>query len=174
MLPGARIHCLNWCSLFIKDVLFTNIQCQFTSRSSHELNTYHVIGDCISIFIITSMFPMVQWDYTYIYIHIYIYNPHLPVPNKLTRTPARALICFIIVWHQWILPISLAAVISGKGTTRAITRLLRPKALWTRDLLQCASHISHNAPICNRNVHICAQYCYKMCLMYCGICEMGL
>ena len=32
---------------------------------------------------------------------------------------------------------------------------------------QCTSPISHNAPFCKRNVHICAHFCYKM--VHCGI-----
>ena len=32
---------------------------------------------------------------------------------------------------------------------------------------QCIGQVSHNAPICNRNVHICAHFCYKM--MHYGI-----
>ena len=32
---------------------------------------------------------------------------------------------------------------------------------------QCTSPISHNAPFCNRNVHMCAHFCYKM--MHYGI-----
>ena len=32
---------------------------------------------------------------------------------------------------------------------------------------QCISWISHNAPFCNRNVHTCAHFCYKM--VHCGI-----
>ena len=32
---------------------------------------------------------------------------------------------------------------------------------------QCIRKISHNAPFCNRNVHICAHFCYKM--LHCGI-----
>ena len=32
---------------------------------------------------------------------------------------------------------------------------------------QCTSPISHNAPFCYKNVHICAHFCYKM--MHCGI-----
>ena len=44
---------------------------------------------------------------------------------------------------------------------------------------QCTSLLFHNAPFCNRNVHVCAHFCYKMvhcriCMMHCGICEMGL
>ena len=31
----------------------------------------------------------------------------------------------------------------------------------------CPSTISHNAPFCSRNVHICAYFCYHM--MHCGI-----
>ena len=27
---------------------------------------------------------------------------------------------------------------------------------------QCTSLMSHNAPFCNRNVHMCAHFCYKM------------
>ena len=32
---------------------------------------------------------------------------------------------------------------------------------------QCIRQISHNAPFCNRNVHTCAHFCYKM--LHCGI-----
>ena len=32
---------------------------------------------------------------------------------------------------------------------------------------QCTNPISHNAPLCNKNVHICAHFCYKM--VHCGI-----
>ena len=45
---------------------------------------------------------------------------------------------------------------------------------------QCTSPISYNAPICNRNVHVCEHFCYKnsslwdICLMHCYICEMCL
>ena len=44
---------------------------------------------------------------------------------------------------------------------------------------QCTSPISHNAPLCNRNVHTCAHFCYRVVhcgifLMHCGICEMEL
>ena len=31
----------------------------------------------------------------------------------------------------------------------------------------CTSTISHNVPFCNRNVHICAHFCYKM--VHCAI-----
>ena len=47
---------------------------------------------------------------------------------------------------------------------------------------QCTSPTPHNASFCNKNVHMCAHFCYKMvhcrmrdiCLMLCGNCEMGL
>ena len=29
---------------------------------------------------------------------------------------------------------------------------------------QCIRQISHNAPFCNRNVHMCAHFCYKWCI----------
>ena len=32
--------------------------------------------------------------------------------------------------------------------------------------------ISHNVPFCNRNVHTCAHFCYKM--VHCGICVAAL
>ena len=32
---------------------------------------------------------------------------------------------------------------------------------------ECIRQISHNATFCNRNVHTCAHFCYKM--LYCGI-----
>ena len=40
---------------------------------------------------------------------------------------------------------------------------------------QCTCVISHNAIFCNRNVHMCAHFCYKM--LHCGIfvkCIVGL
>ena len=39
---------------------------------------------------------------------------------------------------------------------------------------QCIRQIPHNAPFCNRNVHMCAHFCYKM--MHCWVldlCIMG-
>ena len=41
--------------------------------------------------------------------------------------------------------------------------LYRPFSLFP----QCIRQISHNAPFCNRNVHACAHFCYKM--VHCGI-----
>ena len=41
-------------------------------------------------------------------------------------------------------------------------------------ITQCIRQISHNAPFYNRNVHICAHFCYKM--VHCGIwywCSVG-
>ena len=40
---------------------------------------------------------------------------------------------------------------------------------------QCICAVSHNAPYCKRNVHMCAHFCYKM--VHCGIfvwCIVGL
>ena len=34
-------------------------------------------------------------------------------------------------------------------------------------ILQCTEQMSHNAPFCNRNVHTCAHFCYKMA--HCGL-----
>ena len=44
---------------------------------------------------------------------------------------------------------------------------------------QCASPIFHNAPLCNRNVHMCTFLLqngalWDICLMHCRSCEMGL
>ena len=44
---------------------------------------------------------------------------------------------------------------------------------------KCTRPISHNAPFCNRNVHMCTFLLQNgalgdICLMCCGICEMGL
>ena len=44
---------------------------------------------------------------------------------------------------------------------------------------QCTISISHNAPFCNKNVHVCTfllknSALLYICLMHCGICEMGL
>ena len=41
---------------------------------------------------------------------------------------------------------------------------------------QCTGPIAHNAPFCNRNVHMSVtKWCIvvHICLMHCGICEMG-
>ena len=48
---------------------------------------------------------------------------------------------------------------------------------WYRPMAQiqrCTSPISHNASFCNRNVHMCAHFCYK--IVHCGIfvwCTVG-
>ena len=44
---------------------------------------------------------------------------------------------------------------------------------------QCITPISHNAPFCNRNVHVCTFLLqngalWDISVMHCGICEMGL
>ena len=43
---------------------------------------------------------------------------------------------------------------------------------------QCTILISHNAPFCNRNVHMCAHLqngaLWDICLVHCGICGIGL
>ena len=49
-------------------------------------------------------------------------------------------------------------------------------------MLQCIRQIIHNAPLCNRNVHMCAHSCFKVvfcglwdwCIMGFVICEMDL
>ena len=39
---------------------------------------------------------------------------------------------------------------------------------WTiSQIIQCIRQISHNAPLCNRNVHKCAHFCYNV--VPCGI-----
>ena len=40
---------------------------------------------------------------------------------------------------------------------------------------QCIKQLFHNAPLCNRNVHTCAHFCYKV--VHCGVwdcCIVGL
>ena len=37
---------------------------------------------------------------------------------------------------------------------------------------QCTSAIYHNAPFCNKNVHMAANFCYKM--LHCGISVLGI
>ena len=65
---------------------------------------------------------------------------------------------------------------SWHGNAFYITGLsIRPIA----PIPQCTSPISHNALFCNRNVHLCAHFCYKFLhcgmfrLLHYGICEMG-
>ena len=51
-----------------------------------------------------------------------------------------------------------------------ISQVNRPNS----QIPKCINPISHNAPLCNRNVHTCAHFCYKM--VHCGIfvrCSMG-
>ena len=52
----------------------------------------------------------------------------------------------------------------NEGDTLSFSQVIhRPFA----QIPQCTSPISHNAPFCNRNVHMCAHFCYKM--VHCGI-----
>ena len=45
-----------------------------------------------------------------------------------------------------------------KGILALYTSHYRPVA----QIPQCTSPLSHNAPFCHRNVHMCAHFCYKM------------
>ena len=47
-----------------------------------------------------------------------------------------------------------------------------PVCIFISLIPQCTGRISHNAPFCNRNVHACAHFCYKM--VHCGIWEWGI
>ena len=37
-----------------------------------------------------------------------------------------------------------------------------PNSIPISQIKQCIRHMSHDAPFCNRNVHTCAHFCYKM------------
>ena len=39
------------------------------------------------------------------------------------------------------------------------------------EIPQCIRQLSHNVPFCNRNMHTCAHFCYKM--MHCGVFVLG-
>ena len=44
----------------------------------------------------------------------------------------------------------------------------------SQQIPRCIGQISHNIPLCNRNVHMCAHFCYKV--VHCGIwdwCTVG-
>ena len=60
---------------------------------------------------------------------------------------------------------------------RVVSLLHSQVAIFT--IPQCSSPISHNASFCNRNVDMCARFCYKMVhcgifVMHSGKCEMCL
>ena len=56
---------------------------------------------------------------------------------------------------------------------RRVKKILNmPPAPRDTQIPQCIRWISHNAPFCNRNVHTCAHFCYKM--VHCGIWNRGI
>ena len=57
--------------------------------------------------------------------------------------------CIII--YGWVMKLWLHVVIPGLAINWSISQIP-----------QCISSISHNAPFCNWNVHMCAHFCYKM------------
>ena len=57
-----------------------------------------------------------------------------------------------------------------RNSHRVDKMILSPPYLHNRPISQireCIRQISHNAPLCNRNVHACAHFCHIM--MHCGI-----
>ena len=71
------------------------------------------------------------------------------IMNKSTRH-AIVLVwkCISVTWGEWIHP-----------TTSSNWPISQ--------IPQCIRQISHNATFCNRNVHTCAHFCYKM--LHCGM-----
>ena len=70
------------------------------------------------------------------------YNLKFPPILPPTADQPKHLFYRIFAWSNW--------------TTWALSQIL-----------QCIRQIWHNAPFCNRNVHTCAHFCYKM--VHCGI-----
>ena len=68
----------------------------------------------------------------------------------------------------------------NRGTVSASSlKMVRSMINWpAAQVPKCTSHIYHNVPFCNRNVHMCAHFCYKAVYfriyVQCGICEMGI
>ena len=52
---------------------------------------------------------------------------------------------------------------SGPSAVRIVLICNRPIS----QIPECICDISHNAPFCNRNVHMSAHFCYKM--VHCGV-----
>ena len=88
----------------------------------------------------------------------------VPRPISILRSPGITAYsrCHDAIWHH------CSDNNNGEHTARPVSQI--PK---------CTSTKSQNAPFCNRNVHMCAHFCYKMVhrgifVMHCGICEMAL
>ena len=81
----------------------------------------------------------------------------------------------VLIWfHLWVrnLQTSLRDLTTWQRT--GIVAPNRPVA----QIPQCTNPISHNVPLCNRNVHVCTFLLqngalWDSCLMFCGNCEMA-
>ena len=93
------------------------------------------------------------------------------------------LFCFIVPElypHCKSVMLIRVAILKSISISAHVDRCLSDK-LWylqhnrpDTQIPQCTYAISHNALFCNRNVHTCAHFCYKM--VHCGIfvwCIMG-
>ena len=79
--------------------------------------------------------------------------------------------------EQTYLPVIWGDLTLMERYCKGVCSLVIPVWITTRYCLQCGERsiaqippctcpIFHNAPFCNRNVHMCAHFCYKM--MHCG------
>ena len=73
------------------------------------------------------------------------------------------LLCFVLLWLSCYSCYDLSTHVIIRGCFTRHRGNDRPKS----QIEQCNRQISHNAPVCNRNVHTCAHFCYKM--VHCGI-----
>ena len=77
-----------------------------------------------------------------------------------------------VAWGKFrkLLPVLIIRHLSPKVHIKAFVTCICLAMLHNRPISQipeCICAISHNAPFCNRNVHTCAHFCYKM--LHCGI-----
>ena len=76
-------------------------------------------------------------------------------PNKYPMPLFNMATCIQSMQRTWW-PVVSTSIVTGSYWNRPISQIP-----------QCTSPISHNASFCNRNVHTCAHFCYKM--VHCGI-----
>ena len=103
-------------------------------------------------------------------------NPHTWKDHLYIEIRSRSVDKQPATWICWL--ISSGGFHSGKTTqvpcsmTFKIHNVPIGKKQDNRQIPQCPSPISHNAPFCNRYVQMCIYFCYKM--VHCGILKKSI
>ena len=93
------------------------------------------------------------------------------VISRFVLSQQRHAVCCL----QYVSHFTMVVTLFRLECANSVMSSIRP----VQQIPQCTSPMSHNAPFCNRNVHVCTFLLqngalWDIYLMHCGICETGL